>query len=59
MGLRIGEAQAQWDCSSWLSFRQLGVPYFGVPIVSILVFRVITILGSPTFGNSHVDMHIV
>ena len=33
------------------SFRKLGVPYFGVLIIRILLFRVLY-LGSPIFGNS-------
>ena len=34
------------------SFRRLGVPYFGVLIVRILLFRVLY-LRPPIFGNSH------
>ena len=36
------------------SFRKLGVPYVGAFIIRILLFRVITILGSPIFGNSQI-----
>ena len=32
------------------SYRKLGVPYFGVLIVRILLFRG-AVLGSPRFGN--------
>ena len=38
------------------SFRKLGVPYFGVLIIRILLFKVL--LGSPIFGNSHINMQI-
>ena len=37
-----------WGLSG--SFRKLGVPYFGVHIIRILLFRG-TILGSPIFGK--------
>ena len=36
------------DSYSYGSFRKLGVPYFGVLIIRILLLRV------PVFGNSHV-----
>ena len=32
-------------------FRKLGVPYFGILIIRILLFRG-TVFGSPIFGNS-------
>ena len=35
------------------SFRKLGVPYFGILIVRILLFRG-TVLGSPIFRNSQI-----
>ena len=35
------------------SFRKLGLPYFGVLRIRILLFRV---LGSPIFGNSHITL---
>ena len=31
------------------NFRKLGVPYFGV-----LIIRILLLLGSPIFGNSHI-----
>ena len=34
-------------------FPKIGVAYFGVLIIRILLFRVLTILGAPIFGNSH------
>ena len=36
------------------SFRKLGVPYFGVLIIRILLFRVLY-QGSPIFGNSNMS----
>ena len=38
--------------SAYGSFRKLGVPYFGVLIKRILLFRVRN-KGPPIFGNSH------
>ena len=35
-------------------FRKLGVPYFGVVIIRILLFRVLH-LGPVFFGNSHMN----
>ena len=53
-GSKLGVARS-WS-QDWIygSFRKLGVPYYGV-IIRILLFRVITILGSPIFGNSHMN----
>ena len=41
------EASLGCRASGYGSFRKLGVPYFGVLIIRILLFRVITLLGSP------------
>ena len=35
-------------------FPKIGVPYFGVLIIRILLFRVLYLFGSPIFGNSQI-----
>ena len=42
-----------------LEFPKLGVHYFGVLIIRIPVFRVISILGSPIFGNSQIGFQAI
>ena len=36
----------------------MDVPCFGVLIIWILLFRVLFILGSPIFGNSHIESKV-
>ena len=38
------------------SFRKLGVPYFGVLIIKILLFRVLYL--GPLFSNSHTGLGV-
>ena len=51
----MGVAESQIIGLRFGSFRNLGVPYFGVLILRILLFRVL-FLGSPIFGNSHLTV---
>ena len=55
LGSRVGNFSAFWGIREFIwEFRTFGVPYFGVLIIRVLLFRVLHYVGSPIFGNPHI-----